>query len=55
MLTKFDPDTEILVSGEPTARTTGLVPAIVGTRLSTVKSLEFEAPPSGAGFVTTTW
>ena len=28
--------------------------AIVGTGLSTMKFIEFEAPPPGAGFVTTT-
>jgi len=54
VLTKFVPDTEIAVSGDPTAKTAALVAAIVGTRLFMVKSMEFEDPPSGAEFVTTT-
>ena len=51
---KSPPVTLIGVSGEPAASTEGLIAVTCGAGLSTVKLTEFDAPPPGDGFVTTT-
>jgi len=52
--TKLLPSTVIVVVGDPTARVAGERFEIAGTGLLTVKFTEFDRPPPGDGFVTTT-
>jgi hypothetical protein len=52
--TKLLPSTLMRVAGDPFAREVGERELIWGVGLPTVKLTEFEAPPPGAGFVTTT-
>jgi hypothetical protein len=51
---KLLPSTVIVVGGDPTARVAGETEETVGAGFPTVKLTEFEAPPPGDGFVTTT-
>jgi len=52
--TKLDPEIVNVVSGAPAAMTEGVTELRVGTGLFTVKFIELEDPPPGAGLDTTT-
>ena len=52
--TKFVPLMVKVCAAEPAAVEVGDSDVMVGTGLFTVKFIEFDAPPPGAGFVTTT-